>query len=100
MDCKSVIRGFQFHLGLLSLGIPFCMARRALIAVVLLTVVVAAALLFAAGHSSRDDRIPLVFWGSPALSDEVYTLIHQFELRNPQYKVVMGTAVAPNITGD
>ncbi len=47
-----------------------------------------------------DARTPLIFWGHPTLGDEVYTLIHQFELKNPQYKVIMGSAVAQDITGD
>ena len=96
MDCKSVIRGFESHLGLA----PFSMARRALVTFALLIVVVVAGWFIAARQSPRDERIPLVFWGHPSLSDEVYTLIHQFELKNPQYKVVMGTAVAQDVTGD
>ncbi len=48
----------------------------------------------------KDDRTELVFWGHPWLGDDIYTLIHEFEVKNPQYKVVMGTAVAQDITGD
>src|SRR3989442_497746 len=47
-----------------------------------------------------DHRVTLVFWGHPTLGDEVYTLIHQFERKNPQYKVIMGSAVAEDMTGD
>jgi multiple sugar transport system permease protein len=47
-----------------------------------------------------DGREQLVFWGSSALGPESYTLINRFEHENPQYKVVMGTAVARDLTGD
>jgi ABC-type sugar transport system permease subunit/ABC-type glycerol-3-phosphate transport system substrate-binding protein len=53
-----------------------------------------------------DGREVIVFWGSRALGDDVYTAMHQFEQRftdaqgQPKYKVVMGTAVAKNLTGD
>jgi multiple sugar transport system permease protein len=49
---------------------------------------------------TRDDRTELVFWGHPQLGDEIYTLLHDFERKNPQYKVTMGSAVALDITGD
>jgi ABC-type sugar transport system permease subunit/ABC-type glycerol-3-phosphate transport system substrate-binding protein len=55
---------------------------------------------------TADGREVIVFWGSRALGDDVYTAIHQFEQRftdakgQPKYKVVMGTAVAKNFTGD
>jgi multiple sugar transport system permease protein len=47
-----------------------------------------------------DTRQTIVFWGHPTLGDDVYTLIHQFEIKNPQYKIIMGTAVAQDVTGD
>src|SRR5207247_1900920 len=50
--------------------------------------------------ATADTRQTIVFWGHPSLGDEVYTLIHEFERKNPQYKVIMGTAVAQDVTGD
>ena len=47
-----------------------------------------------------DDRTELVFWGHPQIGDEIYTLLHDFERKHPQYKVTMGSAVAHDITGD
>ena len=51
-------------------------------------------------RESADTRIPIVFWGHPNLSDEIYTLVHEFENKNPQYRVVMGKSVAIDLTGD
>lgn len=55
-------------------------------------------------HSSRDTladgRQPIVFWGSTAFGEDIYTVINRFEQANPQYRVIMGTAVARNLTGD
>jgi multiple sugar transport system permease protein len=47
-----------------------------------------------------DGRIPIVFWGSQELGEDIYTVINRFELKNPQYRVIMGTAVARDLTGD
>jgi len=55
-------------------------------------------------HSTRpvtsDGRTPIVFWGSKELGEDVYTVIRKFEERNPQYKVIMGTAAARDMVGD
>ena len=56
-------------------------------------------------HWSASDVLPdgrekIVFWGSTALGDDIYTLIYRFEQANPHYKVVMGTAAARDLTGD
>ncbi len=48
----------------------------------------------------RDTRQPIVFWGSKFVGDEVYTLVRQFEKENPQYHVIMSSAVARDLTGD
>ena len=47
-----------------------------------------------------DNREPIVFWGSTNLGEDIYTVVHQFERKNPQYKVIMGTAAARDLTGD
>src|SRR5688572_9645580 len=49
---------------------------------------------------SADTRTELVIWGHPQIGDEIYTLLHAFERKHPQYKVTMGSAVALDITGD
>ncbi len=68
--------------------------------VILVLAFAAAMILLVRGRAPEDDRQTIVFWGHPSLGDEIYTLIHQFELKNPRYKVVMGTAVAQDVTGD
>ena len=49
---------------------------------------------------SSDGRQELVFWGNPALGEDIYAVIHRFEEANPQYKVVMSAAAARDLTGD
>ncbi|MEA2708184.1 MAG: multiple sugar transport system permease protein [Phycisphaerales bacterium] len=51
-------------------------------------------------ENDKDTRTEIVFWGHPQIGDEIYTLLHAFERKNPQYKVTMGSAVALDITGD
>jgi multiple sugar transport system permease protein len=48
----------------------------------------------------HDGRQQIVFWGHYNLGDEIHTAIHRFEERNPQYKVVMSTPAARDVTGD
>ncbi len=52
------------------------------------------------GDERADGRIPIVFWGSNYMGNEVYTAIRLFEEQNPRYKVIMGSAVAHDMTGD
>lgn len=49
---------------------------------------------------THDGRLPIVFWGSNQFGEDIYTVVHQFEKANPQYKVIMGTAAARDVTGD
>jgi multiple sugar transport system permease protein len=49
---------------------------------------------------TSDGREMIVFWGHKNLGEDVETLLHRFEERNPQYKVVMSNAVARDLTGD
>ena len=49
---------------------------------------------------AADGRTELVFWGNPALGEDIYAVIHRFEEANPQYKVVMSAAAARDLTGD
>lgn len=55
---------------------------------------------------TKDGRETIVFWGSGSFGEDIYAVVHQFEQQNlksdgtPQYKVIMGTAVAKNLTGD
>ncbi|HEX8523407.1 MAG TPA: extracellular solute-binding protein [Tepidisphaeraceae bacterium] len=70
-----------------------------MILVVVLVAVVATALVWLL-RPAGDQRETIVFWGHPSLGDDIYTLIHEFERVNPQYRVVMGTAVAQDPVGD
>lgn len=47
-----------------------------------------------------DGRETIVFWGSTAAGEDIYSLVHRFEQEHPRYRVRMGTAVARDITGD
>src|SRR5689334_5977534 len=47
-----------------------------------------------------DGRETIVFWGNPSLTDEIYTVVHRFEKDFPQYKVVVSTPAAQDVTGD
>jgi multiple sugar transport system permease protein len=51
--------------------------------------------------SSGDTRQEIVFWNAGIIDkDNIYALIHQFELANPQYRVTASTSVSPDVTGD
>src|SRR6266550_8360260 len=54
-----------------------------------------------------DGRQTIVFWGATALGEEIYAVVNQFEhdhldpaTGKPKYKVILGTAVSPDVTGD
>lgn len=47
-----------------------------------------------------DGREEIIFWGNPALGEDIYALLHRFEQLNPEYKVVMSSAAARDITTD
>lgn len=51
-------------------------------------------------HAAPDGRETIVFWGHIALGDDVEILLHRFEQRFPQYRVVMSKAAARDLTGD
>ncbi len=58
-----------------------------------------------------DGRETIVFWGSSSLGEDIYTVVNRFEQEytvvdpktgktRPRYKVIFGTAVSRNMTGD
>src|SRR5438034_1284243 len=100
----SSVLGKQFENSQASSGSRICDRVRSMVlstaGLIVLVVILPLAGWWLTHRPPKDDRIPLVFWGHPTLGDEVYTLIHQFELKNPRYKVVMGSAVALDVTGD
>lgn len=58
---------------------------------------------------TADGRETVVFWSGPQLGEDIYAVIHQFEelqqnrdpqTGRPRYKVIMGTATSPDVTGD
>ena len=54
-----------------------------------------------ASDKTADGRETVVFWGSVEFGEDIYTVINQFEqAHGNRYKVIMGTAVARNLTGD
>src|SRR2546430_2056865 len=50
--------------------------------------------------TTADGRTLIVFWGHKNLGEDVETVLHRFEQKNPQYRVVMSNAVARDLTGD
>jgi len=56
-------------------------------------------------HSTSDDvaadgRETIVFWGHVNLGEDVEILLHRFEKKFPQYRVVLSRAAARDLTGD
>jgi ABC-type sugar transport system permease subunit/ABC-type glycerol-3-phosphate transport system substrate-binding protein len=49
---------------------------------------------------SSDGRTTIVFWNAASLGDGVYAALHEFELENPQYKVIASTSASRDLTGD
>ncbi len=58
---------------------------------------------------TADGRQTIVFWGAQQLGEDIYAVVNQFEhlpenldpkTGKPRYKVVLGTATSPDITGD
>lgn len=47
-----------------------------------------------------DPRETIVFWGSAYFKDDIYNVVHAFERKFPQYKVILSTAAARNLTDD
>ena len=50
--------------------------------------------------TTADGRELIVFWGHKNLGEDVETVLHRFEQKNLQYRVVMSNAVARDLTGD
>ncbi|HSV14111.1 MAG TPA: extracellular solute-binding protein, partial [Tepidisphaeraceae bacterium] len=58
---------------------------------------------------SPDGRETIVFWGGDTVGQDIYAIVNQFEhlpqnldpkTGQPKYKVVLGNATSPDITGD
>jgi ABC-type sugar transport system permease subunit/ABC-type glycerol-3-phosphate transport system substrate-binding protein len=50
--------------------------------------------------AAPDGRETIVFWGHLQLGEDVEILLHRFEQKFPQYRVVMSKAAARDLTGD
>ncbi len=50
--------------------------------------------------AAPDGRETIVFWGHISLGEDVEILLHRFEQKFPQYRVVMSRAAARDLTGD
>jgi len=51
-------------------------------------------------HRAPDGRQEIVAWGINFLGPDVYTLVHQFEKENPQYRVIISASVERDNTSD
>ncbi|MGD0139902.1 MAG: extracellular solute-binding protein [Tepidisphaeraceae bacterium] len=51
-------------------------------------------------NTTGDNRIPIVFWNAGRLGEGVYGALHDFELQNPQYKVIADTSASRDLTSD
>jgi ABC-type sugar transport system permease subunit/ABC-type glycerol-3-phosphate transport system substrate-binding protein len=49
---------------------------------------------------TSDGRTPIVFWNSVLLGDNVYAALHDFELANPQYKVIANSSASQDLASD
>src|SRR5439155_13488491 len=49
---------------------------------------------------ASDGREEIVAWGITFFGDEIYTLVHQFEQENPQYKVILSSSAERDTTSD
>ncbi|HEY7088053.1 MAG TPA: extracellular solute-binding protein, partial [Tepidisphaeraceae bacterium] len=47
-----------------------------------------------------DGRQPIVFWGSAYFEQDIYNVVHAFERKNPEYRVILSSAAARNLTDD
>src|SRR6476661_22916 len=50
--------------------------------------------------TTADNRREIVCWGITYFGDDIYTLVHQFEQRNPQYKVIISSSVERDTSKD
>jgi len=48
----------------------------------------------------KDDKIEIVFWGQPRLTERMMPVIRAFEAENPQYRVIYTVPVTKNMVGD
>ena len=51
-------------------------------------------------EDTGDGREQIVVWNATDLGDQLYAVMHQFELENPHYKVTASTSASPDITSD
>lgn len=51
-------------------------------------------------YKTPDGRQEIVAWGLAFLGPDVYTLVHQFEKENPQYKVILSASAERDNTSD
>src|SRR5262245_37980597 len=49
---------------------------------------------------ASDGRTEIVAWGITFFGDEVYGLVHEFELQNPQYRVIISASAERDSTSD
>lgn len=79
--------------GLVSLWVVVCLA-------VVLVAVLAWWTVRSTSDASADGRETIVFWGHINFGEDVEILLHRFEQKHPQYRVVMSKAAARDLTGD
>ena len=51
-------------------------------------------------YQTPDGREEIVAWGINFLGPDIYTLVHQFEKENPQYKVIISSSAERDNTAD
>src|SRR5262245_49478948 len=93
MKTPNAIPLFRARRGAVPLWVIVCLAMIGLIAFVLWTK-------RQTSDVTSDGREMIIFWGHKNLGDDVELLLHRFEEKNPQYKVIMSNAVARDLTGD
>jgi multiple sugar transport system permease protein len=55
---------------------------------------------FSTRPESGDGRTQIVFWNASMFGSNIYSVLHQFEQANPQYKVIASASVSRDLTSD
>jgi multiple sugar transport system permease protein len=90
------------HRGYLPLWMALVLAGVVVIALTIWT-------MRAMSTETPDGRETIVFWGGETVGQDIYAIVNQFEqlpenldpvTHKPKYKVILGNATSPDITGD
>lgn len=91
--CSSITSACSRHRAMISLRLAIVLAIITFIGVAIWT--------WQATRPARPDgKTEIVVWNLSLVGPSVELALHQFELQNPQYRVVFSSSVAPDTTSD